>query len=173
MLLHPSMRRVVIYLLTAAVLMVCCIAPAWAEGDKNSQAAKLLTAQKEAKILSGAKFKIAKPFIKRTPMGVILDEIEMMIICPIDMESESDSRLVIKACTVLSGYNLVQQIDDERSKMDIYIDSPENDKFSEIILYHHRPEPSIMLFIGDFDVESLIKVGKASEQERKNLKKYN
>ena len=167
------MRRFITYILTAAAFMVCYATHAWAEGNKDSQAAKLLTTQKDAKILSGAKLRIAKPFIKKTPMGVIVDEIELMVICPVYTEDGNDSRLVRNACMVLSGYNLVRQIDDERSKMDIYIDSPENDKFSEIILYHHRPEPSIMLFVGNFDVESLIKVGKASEQERKNLKKYN
>lgn len=173
MLFLPNMRRFITYILTAAAFMVCCATHAWAEGNKDSQAAKLLTTQKEAKILSGAKLRIAKPFIKKTPMGVIVDKIERMVICPIDLESESGSRLIKKINPVLTAYNLVQQINDERSRMDIYIDSPENDKFSEIILYHHKPEPSIMLFVGNFDVESLIKVGKASEQERKNLKKYN
>jgi hypothetical protein len=55
--------------------------------------------------------------------------------------------------------------------MDIYIDTPKGDKFSEIVLYNTRPEASIILFVGDFTVESLIKVGEASEEERKHLKK--
>ena len=117
--------------------------------------------------------KIARPFIKRTPMGVVLDEIESMVICPIETESENDMKFIRKAKSVLTGYKLVEQINDERSQLDIYIDSPQNERFSEIIIYRSRPEPSIMLFIGNFDVESLVKVGKASEQERKDLKKYN
>lgn len=161
------------YLLAAVAFMICSTVHAVEGHDEDSQAMQLLTSQKEAKVLSGAKMKIARPFLKRTPMGVIIDEIEMMVICPLDLESENDLKLIRKAKSVLTGYNMVRQIDDERSKMDIFIDSPQNDKFSEIILYHSRPEPSIMLFVGDFNVESLIKVGKASEQERKNLKKYN
>ena len=124
-----------------------------------------------AKILEGTKLKIARPFLKRTPMGVIIDEIEMMIICQLDSDAGSDTALKQKAQEVLKRYNLVREIDDERSKMDIYIDTPQNDRFSEIILYHTRPEPSIMLFVGNFTVESLVKVGEVSEQQRKHLKK--
>ena len=167
------MKTTLSYLLAAVAFMICSTVHAAEGHDEDSQAMQLLTSLKEAKVLSGAKMKIARPFIKRTPMGVILDEIEIMAICPLDTESENGLKLIRKVKSALTGYNLVQQIDDERSKMDIYIDSPQNDKFSEIIIYRSRPEPSIMLFIGDFNVESLIKVGKVSEQERKNLKKYN
>jgi hypothetical protein len=55
--------------------------------------------------------------------------------------------------------------------MTIYIDTPQDNTPHEIILYNTKPEASIMLFKGDFTVESLIKVGEASEQERKHLKK--
>lgn len=167
------MRNRLLYLLTAVILMVCSTMHALAEENGDSHAVKLLTSQKESKILYGAKLKIAKPFINRTPMGVILDEIDMLVICPLNLKDENGLKLAKKARTVLTGYNLVQQIDDERSKMDIYIDEPQNEKFTEIILYHHRPEPSIMLFVGDFNVKSLIKVGEASAQDRKHLKKYN
>ena len=95
----------------------------------------------------------------------------MMIICPMDLESKDAHSLKREAQKVLQKYNLVQQIDDEKSTMDIYIDTPDGERFSEIILYNIKPEASIMLFMGDFTVESLIKVGEASEQERMHLKK--
>ena len=167
------MKTRVAYILFVAALVFCSTAYAFAGNAEDSPAMQLLSSQKSAKVLSGVKMKIARPFIKRTPMGVVLDEIESMVICPIETESENDIKFIRKAKSVLTGYKLVEQINDERSQLDIYIDSPQNERFSEIIIYRSRPEPSIMLFIGNFDVESLVKVGKASEQERKDLKKYN
>ena len=73
----------------------------------------------------------------------------------------------------MESYILVKEIDDEKSKMSIYIDNPTGENFSEIVIYNAWPEASLMLFSGRFTVESLVKVGEVSEQQRKNLKKYN
>ena len=170
---NSGMKNLQIFVLAVALFMLCPTLNAWNGTEGYSPAIKMLDSQKEAKILDGTKLKIARPFLKRTPMGVIIDEIEMMIICPLENDTPSGARLVKEAQGVLKRYNLVREIDDERSKMDIYIDTPEDDKFSEIILYHTHPEPSIMLFVGNFTVESLIKVGEMSEQQRKHLKKNN
>ena len=166
-----GMKRSYILNIAVALLMLCLPLYASATQVSNSPALKMLSSQKEAKILDGTKFKIAKPFLKRTPMGIIADEIHMMVICPMDLESSDAHSLAKEAQSVLKKYNLVQKIDDEKSTMDIYIDTPKGDRFSEIILYNIKPEASIMLFMGDFTVESLIKVGEASEQERMHLKK--
>ena len=166
-----GMKKSYIYIIAVALSALCTSLYASSSPETYSPAAKVLSSHKEAKILGGPKLKIAKPFLKRTPMGIIMDEIHMMIICPMNLESNEVHSLHREAQRVLQKYNLVQQIDDEKSTMDIYIDTPEEDKFSEIILYNIKPEASIMLFIGDFTVESLIKVGEASEQERKHLKK--
>ena len=170
---NSGMKNLQIFLLAVALFMLCPTLNAWNGTEGDSPAIQMLDSKKEAKILDGTKLKIARPFLKRTPMGVIIDEIEMMIICPLENDTQNGARLVKEAQAVLKRYNLVREIDDERSKMDIYIDTPEDDKFSEIILYHTRPEPYIMLFVGNFTVESLIKVGEMSEQQRKHLKKNN
>ena len=165
------MKKSYIYLIAVALSALCTSLYASSSPEAYSPAAKMLSSHKEAKILDGPKLKIAKPFLKRTPMGIIMDEIHMMIICPMDLESKDAHSLKREAQKVLQKYNLVQQIDDEKSTMDIYIDTPDGERFSEIILYNIKPEASIMLFMGDFTVESLIKVGEASEQERMHLKK--
>ena len=96
----------------------------------------------------------------------------MLVICPMDTTGvKKDQISADKALKTLKEYNLVREIDDEMSTMTIYIDTPKDNRFSEIVLYNTRPETSVMLFMGDFTVESLIKVGEASEQERKHLKK--
>ena len=163
------MRNFIVYILTAAALMLSLDLHAV---SPDSPVVQMLDSQKESKKLDGTKLKIAKPFIKRTPMGVIIDEIDMMIICPIDEKKETDAVLT-QAKQVLKNYILVKEIDDELSKMAIYIDNPQGDNFSEIIICNSRPENSIMLFSGKFTVESLMKVGEVSEQQRKHLKKNN
>ena len=173
MLPHTSMRRIFSYLLIAIAIMVCSGISAWA-GVGNSPAAQMLESQKDAKKLEGAKFKIAKPFIKRTPMGVIIDEIDMMIICPLEnMDRKEAAEVVNKTKALLKDYILVREIDDEMSRMTIYINTPQGDNFTEIVICNSRPEESIMLFSGEFTVESLVKVGEVSEQQRKHLKKNN
>ena len=62
---------------------------------------------------------------------------------------------------------LAHEIDDELSHMLIYVDDVKDNRFSEIILYITSPDKSILLFKGDFTVESLKKVGELSEQDRK------
>ena len=140
----------------------------FAPEDGLSPVERMLNSRKESKRLEGAKFKIAKPFLKRTPMGAIVDEISMMIICP----TEDDGPEAVAMTTqTLKSYILVKEIDDEMSQMAIYVDKPRGDRFSEIVIINTRPEPAIMLFSGDFTVQSLIKVGELSEQQRKHLKK--
>lgn len=161
-----------IYAFAVIAIMLCMPICLFAEEKWDSPVMGMVESYKEAKKLDGTKLKIARPFIKRTPMGVILDEINMLVICPMDITGEKEDYIPAdEALQTLKGYNLVREIDDEKSTMTIYIDTPRNDRFSEIILYNTKPEASIMLFVGDFTVESLIRVGEASEQERKHLKK--
>ena len=167
-----GMKHSYIFNIAVAVFMLCMPLYASAGEEEESRVLEVLDSYKEAKKLDGAKLKIARPFLKRTPMGVIVDEINMLVICPMDTTGvKKDQISADKALKTLKEYNLVREIDDEMSTMTIYIDTPQDNRFSEIVLFNTRPETSVMLFMGDFTVESLIKVGEASEQERKHLKK--
>ena len=165
------MKHVYSLIIAVALFMLCAPLRATAAHEGGSPVEEMLDSHKEARKLDGAKLKVARPFLKRTPMGVIVDEINMMIICPMKLDAAEGYSFSKDALNVLNKYILVKQIDDEKSTMDIYIDTPQDERFSEIVLYNTRPEASILLFMGDFTVESLIKVGEASEQERKHLKK--
>ena len=167
------MKHVFLHIILATFMLCPNIqAHSWQEGE--SPVYKILDSQKESKKIDGAMLKFARPFLKRTPMGVIIDEIHMMIICPMELDPQEEKfKFTVATNEVLGRYNMVEKIDDEKSTMTIYIDTPQDNKFSEIILYNTKPEGCIMLFVGDFTVESLIKVGEVSEQQRKNLKKNN
>ena len=167
-----GMRHTYIFLIAAAVFMLCTPLCTFAGQEEESHVLDVLDSYKETKKLDGTKLKIARPFLKRTPMGVIVDEINMLVICPMDTTGANEDQIsAVKAVQSLKGYTMVREIDDEKSTMTIYIDTPQDNRFSEIILYNTKPEASIMLFKGDFTVESLIKDGEASKQERKHLKK--
>ena len=167
-----GMKHSYLFILAVAAFMLCTTLDSSARQEKESHILEELDSYKDTKKLDGTKLKIARPFLKRTPMGVIVDEINMLVICPMDTTGANKDQISsIKAARTLKEYNMVREIDDEKSTMTIYIDTPQDNRFSEIILYNTKPEASVMLFMGDFTVESLIKVGEASEQERKHLKK--
>ena len=162
------MRVNILYRMMIAVALCVSIGIAWAGSGEVSPVECMLNSRNESKRLEGAKFRIAKPFLKRTPMGVIADEIDMMIICPTEDDTPDMAQ---KTAEALKGYVLVKEIDDEKSEMAIYVDKPQGERFREIVIVNARPEHSVLLFSGDFTVQSLIKVGEISEQERKHLKK--
>ena len=167
-----GMKHSYLFILAVAAFMLCTTLDSSARQEKESHILEELDSYKDTKKLDGTKLKIARQFLKRTPMGVIVDEINMLVICPMDTTGANKDQISsIKAARTLKEYNMVREIDDEKSTMTIYIDTPQDNRFSEIILYNTKPEASVMLFMGDFTVESLIKVGEASQQERKQHKK--
>lgn len=152
-------------IIMAVTLAVLC-QNGYAADDKTeeSPAVRVLEAGRKAKRLEGPTLKIAKPILKKTPISAIMDDIEMMIICPLEKEKGD---MTAKAESLLKDYTMVREINDELSHMYIYIDTPVNDSFSELILYTTSPEANIMLFEGNFTVEGLMKVGELSILDRK------
>lgn len=134
-------------------------------GSDESPAVKVLESGRKTKRLEGSSLKIARPILKKTPISAIMDNIEMLMICPLDSKDSDD--LTARAEKMLKRYMLVREIDDELSHMFIYIDTPQKDRFTELILYTKSPDIKIMLFEGDFTVEDLMKVGELSVQDRK------
>ena len=163
--MHLSLSMKTIFkLILAGTLIVLCH-NTYAAGKKadSSTAIQMLEKEKKAKKLEGATLKIARPFLKKTPMSVIMDNIEAMLICPFEKSDESVEQKAEKA---LKSYTKVNEIDDDLYRMSIFIDELNGECFSEIILYTTRPDKTIMVFCGDFTVEALMKVGELSEQDR-------
>ena len=109
--------------------------------------------------------KMARPFMKKTPVAAILDEMRMIVICPVE---EDDKEFTERAENMFGSYFKVTQINDETSQMAIFIDSPHEGNFSEIILYITDPERVIMIFEGDFTIDSLKRMGEISRQQAKH-----
>ena len=157
-----------IIVLTLAALLLCQGAYAAADKVEDSKAAKVIESGKKTRRLEGATLKIARPILKNTPMVAVMDDIEMMMHCPIGKISRKDNgEFAGKVDEVLKDFMLVKEIDDELSHMLIYVSGVEGDRFNELILYIVSPDQTLLYFRGDFTEEGLMKVGELSEQDRK------
>jgi len=148
-------------------MMLCPDIYASAKKAEDSPAVQVLSSNKNARKLEGGMLKLARPALKKTPMAVVMDNIDMLVMYPISQKADEDERhFAEQAINVLKNYQKVSEIDDPDYRMSIYIDDPVGENFSEIILYTSRPDASIMVFVGDFTIESLKKVGEISDQRR-------
>lgn len=158
-------RLIKIFMVLACMAMchdICADGPR----KDNTPAIKALESGKKTRRLEGATLKIARPIIKNTPMSAVLDDIDMMMFCPVEKNDRKDSDFSGRVEEALKGYMLAHEIDDELSHMLIYVDEVKGNRFTELILYITGPERTILYFRGDFTVEGLMRVGEISEQDR-------
>ena len=168
MLSRGDMKRILNTIMAVALAVLCLSAHAAGGNEAATPAVRLLDSNKSTKKLEGMMLRMAKPILRKTPMVAVMDDIEMMMMCPVGKVSKKDNgEFVHKAEAVFKGYTLAHEINDELSHMFIYVHGLDGDRFEELILYITSPDPSILLFRGDFTVESLMKVGELSEQDRK------
>lgn len=154
--------------MSVVMMAVCHDIYAAEKNIEDSPAVKVLESGKKTRRIEGTTLKIARPIIKKTPMSAVLDNIEMMMTCPVEKNNKaSDGEFEKQVKAVLKSYTLAHEINDELSHMFIYVDSVKDNRFSELILYITSPDQTILFFKGDFTVESLKKVGELSEQDRK------
>jgi hypothetical protein len=163
----------ILKMIVAAIFVILCQMPyVSAKSTEDSPAVQTLKTCKDARTYEGAMLKLAKPFLKKTPMGFLTDKIESIRICPIDKNGKEDvAVLTTKIEKMLKHYSNVNEINDDSYHMLIYIDEVKGNSFSEIILYTTSSEKSVMVFNGDFTIESLKKVGEISDQQRQERKK--
>ena len=133
----------------------------------NTPAIKALQSGKKTRRLEGATMRLARPILKKTPMSAVMNDIEMMMFCPVEKNNSKDGEFAGRVKNALKGYMLAHEIDDELSHMLIYVDEVKGHRFTELILYITSPDQTILSFRGDFTVEALMKVGELSEQDRK------
>ena len=155
------MRNILIIFTVLA--MLCPVTHASAKKADDSVAIQMLRSNKKAKTLEGTTMRLAKPVLKKTPMSVLMDNIDAMMICPLE---KADKAFLKEVDTMLGRYSKVNEINDEDYRMLIYIDTLNGNRFTEIILYTTDPEKTIMVFCGDFTTEGLTKVGELSDQQR-------
>ena len=148
----------------AAVLAVFCqnISAAAPPGD-GSEVIRILESNKKARRLEGGMLRLARPIIKKTPMGYVMDNITMMIVCPVE---DDDNTFAPKVEALINeNYTLAGSVNDEEKAISLYVDTPKDDRCSLLILRSIKPDNAIMLFKGDFTIEDLQEVGRRSEED--------
>ena len=156
--------RKTLHIMLAAVLAVFCqsISAAVPPGD-GSEVVQLLESNRKARKLEGGMLRLARPIIKKTPMGYVMDNITMMIVCPVE---DDDKTFASKAeALIKDNYTLAGAVNDEEKVISLYVDTPKDDRCSLLILRSVKPDNAIMLFKGDFTIEDLQEVGRRSEED--------
>mgnify|MGYP003294575775 FL=1 len=161
------MKRLCIIFMTLICLTLCHDIHASEPENDNTPAIKALQSGKKTRRLEGATMRLARPILKKTPMSAVMNDIEMMMFCPVEKNNSKDGEFAGRVKNALKGYMLAHEIDDELSHMLIYVDEVKGNRFTELILYITSPDQTILYFRGDFTVEALMKVGELSEQDRK------
>ena len=161
------MKRLFKIIMILAFFAMCHDAYASEPQNDNTPAIKAIQSGKKTRRLEGATLKLARPILKKTPMSAVMNDIDMMMFCPVEKNNSKDGEFARKVKKALKGYMLAHKIDDELSHMLIYVDEVKGNRFTELILYITSPDQTILYFRGDFTVEALMKVGELSEQDRK------
>ena len=143
-----------IKVILAATLVVLC-QNIFAGTVDGSDMIQLLESQKKTRRLEGGMLKIARPIIKKTPMGYVMDKITMMMICSVDSDNKA---LIQNAETILQNYTLAGTVNDEYNQMSLYVDTLQEEHCSQIMLRSLSPDNFIMLFKGNFTIEDLREV---------------
>ena len=87
------MNAFVKILLTGAVALLCHSVYAADRSAVESPATKVLETGSKTKRLEGSTLKMVRPILKKTPISAILDNIDMMMICPLEKGTQEPNQL--------------------------------------------------------------------------------
>ena len=143
-----------------------------AEEPAKSPAVKFLEANdgvKGAKCMKidGLMLKMARPTLKKTPVAAIIDELESLYMFSFKDGRESEEKAFVTAADkMLKSYMKVSEINDQISRMFIYVDQPQGKTCHEIVMLIIWPSTSMMVFNGDFTEDSLRHMDEISKKQR-------
>ena len=73
-----------ILIIFTVLAMLCPNTPASGKKADESAAIQMLRPNKKAKTLEGTTMRLARPVLKKTPMSVFIDNIDALLICPLE-----------------------------------------------------------------------------------------
>ena len=117
--------------------------------------------------IDGTKLKMARPILKKTPVAAIIDELDVLYMFSFKDGKESEEKTFqSNAMKVLSRYTKAGEINDDVSRMYIFLNQQEGDVFHEMVLLNVWPTTSMMVFHGNFTEESLRRMEEISKKQR-------
>lgn len=117
--------------------------------------------------IDGLMLKMARPTLKKTPVAAILDELDSFHMFSFKDGRENEEKAFVTAAgKMLNSYVKVSEINDDISRMVIYVDEPKGDTCNEMVLLITWPSTSMMVFHGDFTEDSLRRMDEISKKQR-------
>ena len=117
--------------------------------------------------IDGLMLKMARPTLKKTPVAAIIDELESLYMFSFKDGRESEEKAFVTAADkMLRSYVKVSEINDQISRMVIYVDKAKGNTCHEMILLITWPSTSMMIFNGDFTEDSLRRMDEISKKQR-------
>jgi hypothetical protein len=159
-------------LLSILAVLTCLAFSARAGEPAKTPAVKFLEANEGVRgakymNLNGLMLKMARPTLKKTPVAAIIDELETLHMFSFKEGRESEEKAFVTAADkMLRSYVKVSEINDEISRMVIYVDQPNDNACHEMVLLITWPSTSMMVFNGDFTEDSLRRMDEISKKQR-------
>ena len=117
--------------------------------------------------IDGLMLRMARPTLKKTPVLAIIDELESLYMFSFKDGKESDeTAFQAEAMKVLNMYTKAGEINDDISRMLIFLNRQEGNVFHEMVLLNIWPTTSMMVFHGYFTEDSLRRMDEISKKQR-------
>lgn len=159
------------------VLASCFLVSVSAHAQQNTPAISLLESYEDCKDfkyieMAGHKLNFAKPFIKRTPAGALIDKTKGLYMCIVDERNAEEAKgFQSKADSVFrADYTLLAEQDFNGTFHSIFIDGQDLDAFSEVVmLTKGKGKVSAFVFYGNYDKECLEEMARTAAEQEGNV----
>ena len=151
---------------------MCLTFPARAEEPAKSPAVKFLEANDgldgaRCMKIDGLMLKMARPTFRKTPAVAIMDNLDRFYMFSFKENRDAEEKTFVTAADkMLKSYMKVSEINDDISRMFIYVDQPQGKTCHEIVMLITWPSTSMMVFHGDFTEDSLRRMDEISKKQR-------
>lgn len=174
----PLTLMIRFYTIIITFVMTLCIAlPVEARKDKEINALiELMESYEEAKgvqyfNLNGMILKMAKPSIKKTPVGKAADDIDNLCIFSMnDAVKEVRAKFLKEADLLFKDYEMALEKTEEEVTSRIYVKKTSAGIIDELIVYNLGADIALIYIIGQIPVSSLEGISPSTEKEDKDRK---
>ena len=154
------MKKIFLILITLAGIMACGNADA-KETEADNGLVEIFESYTEAKgvqyfNLEGFTLKMARPKIRKTPVGNAADGIESLYIFAMkDVKKEVKAKFVKEAEAVFGTYEMALETNEKGKKSRIFIKKTQPEIIDEMIIYSMENDPVVIYMVGEIPVAEM------------------
>ena len=167
-----EMKRFLTAILTLVITYSLAVPAEAKKKEEENALIRMLESYEEAKgveyfNLNGMILKMAKPSIKKTPVGKAADNIENLCIFSMsDAGKEVRARFLKEADLLLKGYDMVLETTEDKTTSRIYMKKADAEIIDELIVYSQGKDIAIIYMIGDIPLSALEGMTPKSEEPK-------